>query len=205
MLQHPTFRAGDKVQIIDRLDGNDTGCTPLCYEPKGYVGRVGYITETRVYGGGYVVHSRPPDENDENSEYYGIFKPGVEIVAYDQPSSTTRTTVAMPSTDKVTNNKENKNMTTQYYRVLKDVPYFAAGAILEQGNGSSYVATDDYWNTEAADKCLKDGSTPYLTKFEVEYSPEFFERVYEISKLGKMMYVTKEAARAEAAKLFKNK
>lgn len=110
--------------------------------------------------------------------------------------------------NEASNNKENKKMnnnTPKMYRLLQDVPYFTAGAIFKYDD-AEYIPIEDYWYTDAANKSLETGiGTPCMTKCEVEYSPEFFERIYEISKLGKMVYVTKEAAIKEASKFFKAK
>lgn len=102
--------------------------------------------------------------------------------------------------------EKSKNMseTTKMYRVLKDTTYATEGAILKR-EASNYEAIADYWDTPATERARKAGSRPAFTVYEVEDNPEWFERVYEISRLGKLVYATKEMAVKEAAKLFKSK
>lgn len=94
--------------------------------------------------------------------------------------------------------------TTKYYRVKKDTFMWDEGAILKYdgslGGHGGYQPVSDIWN--AID--LKDVDE-YISGHIIENNPEWFERVYEISVFGKITYGTKEAAKAAATKLFKEK
>lgn len=93
---------------------------------------------------------------------------------------------------------------SKYYRVKKDTFMWLEGAILkfdeDSGSEGGYTAISDLW--DAADL---DGE--YISKRIIE-APEntvWFERVYEVKGLSKMVYMTKEKAREAVNKLFKEK
>lgn len=98
------------------------------------------------------------------------------------------------------NKKENKNM--KYYRVIQDTPAWLKGAILKQ-DGETYEPISDLWNTDAHDKKASDVIDYSEMDYIIENSPEWFERVHEVSVLGKMQYLTTTAARKSYNKLFK--
>lgn len=97
--------------------------------------------------------------------------------------------------------KENSNM-SKFYRVKKDTPAWEAGAILKHDSDKSYSPISDLWNTEAADEAIKD--TPLCMRAAlIENCPEWFERVYEVSVLGKSKYLIKEGAKKAHEELMK--
>lgn len=92
---------------------------------------------------------------------------------------------------------------SKYYRVIKDHPMWEIGAILSNmAGGDSYKPITDLWQ-----KTLDDGKELPNTWHEgamlVENQKEWFERVYDISVLGKTKYLTKDLARAAHEKLHK--
>lgn len=96
-----------------------------------------------------------------------------------------------------------KNMSKKYYRVIKDLPTWETGAILEKierTGDNTYQAVSDLWDTKA----LKDKAYEEID-FVVENSPEWFERVYEVSVLGKAKYLAKDAAKKVHDELHKTK
>jgi hypothetical protein len=97
--------------------------------------------------------------------------------------------------------KLENNMSKKYYQVKQDTPIWFAGAILEYDEStSSYTATNDLF-----DKIEEGVNGECLTAHivENEANKDFFERVYEASKLGKTIYVTKAKARELANTFFK--
>lgn len=93
---------------------------------------------------------------------------------------------------------------SKHYRVIKDHPLWEVGAILAQGDDDdSYRAISDIWTKELKN----DNNTSNWTegKSLVEGQPEWFERVYEVSVLGKAKYLSKEAAKNAHNKLYKEK
>lgn len=98
--------------------------------------------------------------------------------------------------------KKKESMSKKYYRVIKDHPLWEVGAILEKQD-DGYALTDDFWNKDFPGDHDFSGYTE--DRYLVENQPEWFERVYEMSHLGKLVYLTKEEAKAQAAKFFKPK
>lgn len=90
----------------------------------------------------------------------------------------------------------------KYYRVIQDTPAWLKGAILKQ-DGETYEPISDLWNTDAHDKKASDVIDYSEMDYIIENSPEWFERVHEVSVLGKMQYLTTTAARKSYNKLFK--
>lgn len=86
---------------------------------------------------------------------------------------------------------ETMSSSERFYRVKKDLPAWAAGAIVKRSGDGDYEAISDLWET------FEEGYPhEYVEKKEiVENSPEFFERVYSIGVLGKAKFVVKEMAR----------
>lgn len=86
---------------------------------------------------------------------------------------------------------------TKYYRVKKTTFMWDEGAILSsEGNG--YRPIEDLWNHVELD-------TEYITDHIIEnpINKDFFERVYPIGKLEKMVFGNKKQAQAAAAALYK--
>lgn len=81
----------------------------------------------------------------------------------------------------------------KFYRVKKDTPTWKAGAIIKTGlvTTDNYSAISDLWDVvENKDDRFIWTEDPNI----VENSPEWFERVYDISILGKVKYLVKDAA-----------
>lgn len=81
---------------------------------------------------------------------------------------------------------------SKFYRARKDSFMWEEGAILEydddSGTNGGYRAISDLWdNVELENE--------YISKNIVEKNPGWFERVYEISVLGKAKYLVKDAAK----------
>lgn len=93
--------------------------------------------------------------------------------------------------------KKGTGMAKKFYRVKKDTFMWLEGAILEydEDEGNGYGAINDLW-----DAVELDGE--YITANIIEKNPDWFERVYEMSKAGKAVYVTKEKAREMASQFF---
>lgn len=90
-------------------------------------------------------------------------------------------------------------MATKYYRVKQTNFMWDEGAILHHRDGDSgYTAINDLWNH--AD--LK-GEFISCRIIEDPANLDFFERVYPIGKLEKMVFGDKKQAQAAAAALYK--
>lgn len=91
----------------------------------------------------------------------------------------------------------------KFYRVKKDTFLWHEGAVLQrndQGDDGGYSPISDLWNTEANDEVNE-----YISASNIENNPEWFERVYEASKFGKLVYVSKEQAKKVAGQFFAGK
>lgn len=93
-------------------------------------------------------------------------------------------------------------MSNKYYRVLQDTPMWNQGAILERceslGNNGGYTAINDLW--DATDL---QGEYQSANVVETDDNSKFFERVYPMGKLEKMVFGTKKQAQAAASALYK--
>ena len=98
---------------------------------------------------------------------------------------------------KMVDNIKEKPMTTKFYRVKQNVPSLDAGAIIKF-DGDRYTPVNDLYNTEAGDLIVEKNGRITFNSIAVEKSPEFFERVYEVKLLSKIVYKLK----AEARELF---
>lgn len=78
-----TFKVGDRVKIVKRLPGNASGSTLECYEPNGFVGRMGYVNYDHYSDSSAQVWS----EKEGKGVYLGIFKPEELAFVSDQPLS----------------------------------------------------------------------------------------------------------------------
>lgn len=88
---------------------------------------------------------------------------------------------------------------TKYYRVAKDNFMWLEGAILSnEEEPGGYTSITDLWDKVEL-------STEYISSRIIEdpKNADCFERVYPIGKLEKMIFGNKDAAREEAAKLYK--
>jgi len=95
-------------------------------------------------------------------------------------------------------NNQEKIMAYKYYRLVKDTPRLLSGAIL-RSDGDAYKPISDVWDTHDDDPNSEAGYRGWV----VEHSPEWYERVYEVSAFGKLKYLTKDAARKVSDQLFK--
>lgn len=89
----------------------------------------------------------------------------------------------------------------KYYRVKKDTFMWDKGAIISnQGDSAQYRPISDLWNHV-------DLGDEYISAHIIEDkdNSDFFERVYEVSVLGKAKYLTKAAAKAAHEELYKEK
>lgn len=92
---------------------------------------------------------------------------------------------------------------TKYYRIIKDHPVWEVGAILtNKESRSEYRPISNLWNKDLKNR---ENADFYESASLVEHQPEWFQQAYEISTLGKLTYGTKEAAKAAAAAMFKEK
>lgn len=91
---------------------------------------------------------------------------------------------------------------TKFYRVIKDYTLWEVGAIVSnQNTEAEYHAVDAVFAKE-----LDNGKTTegyYECSAVVENCKEFFERVYPIGELKKMLFGNKKQAQAAAAALYK--
>lgn len=91
---------------------------------------------------------------------------------------------------------------TKYYRVVKDHPLWDEGAILSNVDSSSYYAPiSDVWTKDLGGN--EDFSTYREGEKLVMNQPEWFQQVYPIGKLEKMVFGDKKQAQAAASALYK--
>ena len=78
----------------------------------------------------------------------------------------------------------------KYYKLLQELPIWEKGAIVHQKDiNSSYSLTDEIYFKGPK------GTEDYMEGKElVENCPEWFQRVYKIDMLTKVLYETKEKA-----------
>lgn len=90
---------------------------------------------------------------------------------------------------------------SKYYRVIQETPAWEEGAILKGSKTDGYRAINDIWDTPATEHV----QNYYESGRLIEASPEWFERVYDVTVLGKVKYLTKDAAKAAHEQLHKPK
>lgn len=89
---------------------------------------------------------------------------------------------------------------TKYYRIIKDHPTWETGSIISNEEDSEqYRPVDEVFVKDI------EGITGswYEGNALVENQPEWFERVYPIGALEKMVFGNKKQAQAAAAALYK--
>lgn len=97
--------------------------------------------------------------------------------------------------------KEN-DMSVKYYKVVKDHPFWETGAIVSNEDvETNYKAINDIFMKQYTDSEDFEPSLSFKA-LVVEYS-DFFERVYQMGKLEKMLFGTKKQAQAAAMALYK--
>lgn len=98
-------------------------------------------------------------------------------------------------------------MAKKYYRVKKDNFLWKEGAILEWATYSGspsggYTPIDDVWDVI---EDIDNGEYVSANIVEDSQNADWFERVYEVGALGKVMYVTADKAREMYKNTFKDK
>lgn len=88
---------------------------------------------------------------------------------------------------------ENTTMSKRFYQVQKDTFLWGKGAVLSRNEDGSYSPINEIFNKHEDVNQTISGEI-------VENSPEFFERVYEVNLLNKVIFKTKELAREFMAK-----
>lgn len=91
-------------------------------------------------------------------------------------------------------------MSTKYYKTLKETPMWEAGAIISNENNSTqYTPIDNIFERI-------DGTDGYYEAKLIIESPDnkdWFERVYKVNLLTKVVYETKQKAKELIANNFK--
>lgn len=84
---------------------------------------------------------------------------------------------------------------SKFYRVKKDTFMWEAGAILENNvnGGDGYTAINDIWH-------VAELGTEYISARIIEKNPEWFERVYPVNLLSKVVYKLKAEAKEAYSK-----
>lgn len=99
------------------------------------------------------------------------------------------------------NNEGDKNMAEKFYRVKKDTPLVLAGAILRKTD-ERYYPISDLWDAYEGRSA---NGTMVAGMVEAPENKDWFERVYEVSVLGKAKFLIKEAAQKAYSDLHKEK
>lgn len=90
-------------------------------------------------------------------------------------------------------------MTTKYYRVVKEHPAWEIGAVLVSEEAKKrYSPLNDIWDKH-------ESSNGWVEGAELVEVSDWFERVYPIGKLEKMVFGTKEQARKAIESFYKGK
>lgn len=85
----------------------------------------------------------------------------------------------------------------KYFRVIKENFLWEVGAILKlRDAGDGYIPVDDIYKKH-------DGSE-YITSKIVEGSPDYFERVYKVDLVTRVVYEVKDKAKEILAKSYKS-
>lgn len=96
--------------------------------------------------------------------------------------------------DEIEKVREKMSTKTKFYRVVKDHPAFEVGAILQREEGDdSYSPVSDVFVKEIKDVDLSDFAEDATL---VEGQAEWFEKVYPIGKLEKMLFGNRKQAQA---------
>lgn len=87
----------------------------------------------------------------------------------------------------------------KYYKVIKDNFLWEIGAVLENsvGNGKGYEPIDDIFKKHEGDE--------YITSHIVENSPDYFQRVYKVDLVTRVVYEVKDKAKQLLEDGFKTK
>jgi len=79
--KYKIMKVGDKVKIIQRKRGNNSGVSPKCFEKDGFVGEIGYVETIR---GNYIRIYK--DNEDGSSTYMGLFDTDDYELITDKPN-----------------------------------------------------------------------------------------------------------------------
>lgn len=83
----------------------------------------------------------------------------------------------------------------KYYKAIKSSFLWEKGAILEPiQSGNGYAPISNIWDA------TENNNEEYVTSIIIENSPEWFQQVYPVNLLSKVVYKSKEQARAVFAK-----
>lgn len=86
----------------------------------------------------------------------------------------------------------------KYYKVIKENFLWEVGAILQKNtSGNGYEPIDDIF------KIFPD-TNEYISSNIVEKSPEYFQRVYKVDLVTRVVYETKDRAKEIISKMYKN-
>lgn len=87
---------------------------------------------------------------------------------------------------------------TKFYWVLQDNFLWEKGAILQREDGDNgYRPVSGIWDTTEYNE------NEYISPRIIENNPTWFERVYEVNLLTKVVYETKEEAKRLLSKQYK--
>lgn len=93
---------------------------------------------------------------------------------------------------------------TKYYRVTQDNFLWEKGAILKHSAENDIVSSrggyspeNDIWDI------TEHNGTEYISAPIIENNPDWFERVYEVKGVSKVLYKTKSAAKEYLSKSVK--
>lgn len=94
-------------------------------------------------------------------------------------------------------------MADKLYRVKKDTFMWLKGAIIKltsEGSDGGYIAISDLWDVVPL-------NGEYISRRIIEHpdNSEFFERVHDVTVLGKLRYLTTPEARKAHEELYKAK
>lgn len=203
------FKVGDKVRLNKKSWGfTDDG---MSLEDVGEVRMIGNspkVTGFKGFPGGYwdsedsfdlVTEQVEEPQSTTEGIYTGMSAYYANQLA--SPLNFNELAAAYGQVISKPSNKENKKMTPKHYRVKQDLPDLQAGAILSNSQGD-YQPISDLWNTKALDKVKT--TTAWPTDL-VEEASDWFERVYDVTVLGKVKYLVKDAAQKAYSELHKSK
>ena len=84
--------------------------------------------------------------------------------------------------------KPKKKTNMKYFKVIKDNFLWETGAILKSNSsGDGYVPVDDIYK--------KHDGNEYITSHIIEESPEYFQRVYKVDLVTRVVYEVKDKAK----------
>lgn len=83
-----------------------------------------------------------------------------------------------------------------YFKVIKENFLWDVGCILKPiEGGSGFLPVDDVFKRHEGDE--------YISKHIIEDSPDYFQRVYKVDLISRVVYETKDRAKELLAKAWK--